>query len=54
MHSSQMDSNFDLHVRGKNIVIIGASSSAEYLALMAIKLGARGVDIVSRSRDDDA
>jgi len=51
MHSSQMDSNFDLYVRGKNDVIIGASSLAKDLALMAIKLGTRCMDIVSRSRD---
>ena len=49
MHSSQTDSNFDAHVRGKDLLIIGDAYSAEDLALQAIKLGAECVDIVSRS-----
>jgi len=49
MHSSQTDSNFDQHVRGKTVMIIGDQFSAEDLALQAIKLGVDSVQIVTRS-----
>ena len=49
MHSSQTDANFDAHVRDKRVLIIGDGYSAEDLTLQAIKLGAKGIDIVSRS-----
>eukprot|EP00571_Detonula_confervacea_P008383 CAMPEP_0172327738 /NCGR_PEP_ID=MMETSP1058-20130122/59989_1 /TAXON_ID=83371 /ORGANISM="Detonula confervacea, Strain CCMP 353" /LENGTH=659 /DNA_ID=CAMNT_0013044821 /DNA_START=186 /DNA_END=2165 /DNA_ORIENTATION=+ len=48
MHSSQTDSNFEDYVRGKNIMVIGDSYSAEDLTLQAIKLGVESVEIVTR------
>mmetsp|Transcript_26047 Transcript_26047/g.55997 ORF Transcript_26047/g.55997 Transcript_26047/m.55997 type:complete len:628 (+) Transcript_26047:172-2055(+) len=48
MHSSQTDSNFEDYVRGKNIMVIGDSYSAEDLTLQAIKLGVGSVEIVTR------
>lgn len=49
MHSSESGVNFDQHVRGKNILIIGDSFSAEDLTLEACKLGVSEVSIISRS-----
>ena len=49
MHSSQTDSNFDQHVRGKNVMMIGDNLSAEDLALQAIKLGVKSIEIVTRA-----
>ena len=49
MHSSETGSDFDKCVKGKKILIIGDSYSAEDLTLEAIKLGCEQVDILSRS-----
>ena len=51
MHSSQTDSTFDQHVRGKNIMLVGDSLSAEDLALTAIKLGVETIEVVTRSAE---
>jgi len=49
MHSSETSSDFDQCVKGKKILIIGDSYSAEDLTLEAIKLGVESVDICTRS-----
>jgi trimethylamine monooxygenase len=49
IHSSEVGPIFDQCARGKKILMIGDSFSAEDLALQAIKLGAETVDICSRS-----
>jgi len=49
MHSSKTGTDFDQCVRGRKILIIGDSYSAEDLTLIAIKLGVKSVDICSRS-----
>ena len=49
MHSSESGVNFDKHVRGKKILIIGDSFSAEDLTLEACKLDVKEVSIISRS-----
>jgi len=49
MHSSESGVNFDEHVRGKNILIIGDSYSAEDLTLEACKLEVAEVSIISRN-----
>ena len=51
IHSSEVGPIFDQCARGKTILIIGDSYSAEDLTLQAIKLGAETVDICSRSGD---
>jgi len=48
MHSSQAWNNFEDDVKGKTIMMIGDSSSAEDLTLRAIKLGAKKVFIAAR------
>lgn len=49
IHSSEVGPIFDQCARGKQILMIGDSYSAEDLTLMAIKLGAETIDICSRS-----
>ena len=49
MHSSETGSDFDKCVKGKKILIVGDSYSAEDLTLEAIKLGVEQVDILSRT-----
>lgn len=49
MHSSETGPSFDQLVRGKGILLIGDSYSAEDLTLQAIKLGVKEVAICSRS-----
>ena len=49
MHSSENGADFDACVRGKKILIIGDSYSAEDLTLTSIKLGVETVDLCSRS-----
>jgi len=53
LHSSHMD-GFEENVKGKRVVLIGDSSSAEDLALKAIRDGAEMVYILSRSGYGDA
>ena len=48
LHSSHME-NFEQHVRNKRVVLVGDSSSAEDLALKAIRDGVDMVYILSRS-----
>ena len=48
LHSSLM-SNFDVSVRNKRVVLIGDSSSAEDIALQALKHDAKMVHILSRN-----
>jgi thioredoxin reductase len=54
MHSCEATDNFEDVVKGKHVFLIGDSSSAEDLALRAIKLGARKITISSRGGDGDA
>ena len=54
LHSCEATESFDQYVNGKHVFLIGDSSSAEDLALRAVKLGARKVTISSRSGDGDA
>lgn len=54
MHSMDATENFEADVKGKNILLVGDSSSAEDLALRAIKLGAKHVYISARSGEGDA
>lgn len=49
LHSSEAYENFEEHVKGKTVMMVGDSSSAEDLTLRAIKLGAKKVYICSRS-----
>ena len=49
MHSSESGTDFNDFVKGKNILIIGDSYSAEDLTLEAIKLGVESVNICSRT-----
>mmetsp|Transcript_3023 Transcript_3023/g.6533 ORF Transcript_3023/g.6533 Transcript_3023/m.6533 type:complete len:790 (-) Transcript_3023:389-2758(-) len=50
IHSSQVgDIDFESAARGKNVLMVGDSFSAEDLALVAIKAGAEKVYILSRS-----
>jgi len=49
MHSAATGADFDQLVCGKKILLVGDSYSAEDLTLMAIKLGVKSVDILSRS-----
>jgi len=52
IHSSEVGAiNFDQAVRGRSIVMIGDSFSAEDLTLQAIKCGAEKVYVVSRHGD---
>jgi Pyridine nucleotide-disulphide oxidoreductase len=50
-HSSDANS-FEDDVRGKQVLLVGGSYSAEDLALMACKIGVKRVYIVSRSEDN--
>ncbi len=49
VHSCAVGSDFDKLVIGKKVLLVGDSYSAEDLALSAIKLGVKSVDILSRS-----
>ena len=49
MHSCEVGSDFDKLVKGKKVLFVGDSYSAEDLALQAIKLGVKSVDVLSRS-----
>eukprot|EP00986_Skeletonema_menzelii_P012983 scaffold7348_cov144-Skeletonema_menzelii.AAC.5 len=49
MHSAATGADFDQLVCGKKILMVGDSYSAEDLALQAIKLGVKSVDVLSRS-----
>ena len=49
MHSAATGADFDQLVRGKKILMVGDSYSAEDLTLQAIKLGVKSVDVLSRS-----
>lgn len=49
LHSSHRSEKFDAAVRGKRVILIGDSHSAEDSALYAFKLGAESIDILSRS-----
>mmetsp|Transcript_12627 Transcript_12627/g.19053 ORF Transcript_12627/g.19053 Transcript_12627/m.19053 type:complete len:611 (-) Transcript_12627:155-1987(-) len=49
MHSAATGADFDQLVCGKKILLVGDSYSAEDLTLMAIKLGVKSVDVLSRS-----
>lgn len=51
IHSSEVGPLFDQCARGKKVLIIGDSYSAEDICLQAIKLGAETVDICSRAGD---
>lgn len=53
MHSVEATETFKEHVKGKRVLLIGDSSSAEDLALRAVKLGAEKVYITSRTGDGD-
>ena len=52
VHSSQMDS-LGSSVKGKNIMLVGGSFSAEDLALSFIKLGVNKIYITSRNSEDE-
>mmetsp|Transcript_46727 Transcript_46727/g.69103 ORF Transcript_46727/g.69103 Transcript_46727/m.69103 type:complete len:412 (-) Transcript_46727:246-1481(-) len=54
MHACEAAEDFEKDVKGKKIMLIGDSSSAEDLALRAVKLGCEHVTICSRSGDGDA
>ena len=51
VHSSQMN-NIGASVKGKRILLVGGSYSAEDLALQCIKLGAEKIYITSRNDED--
>mmetsp|Transcript_44679 Transcript_44679/g.54084 ORF Transcript_44679/g.54084 Transcript_44679/m.54084 type:complete len:569 (-) Transcript_44679:199-1905(-) len=53
MHSIEATEDFEGCVKGKRVMLIGDSSSAEDLALRAVKLGAEKVYITSRQGDGD-
>lgn len=53
MHSMECTEDFEKHVKGKRVMLIGDSCSAEDLALRAVKLGADKVYITSRQGDGD-
>jgi len=53
LHSMEATEDFQDHVKGKKIMLVGDSSSAEDLALRAVKLGAKHVYICARSGDGD-
>jgi len=50
MHSAD-SANLEETVRGKRILLVGGSYSAEDLAIQAVKLGVEHVDIVTRSEE---
>lgn len=51
LHSMEATEDFQEHVKGKKVMLVGDSSSAEDLALRAVKLGAKHVYICARSGD---
>ena len=54
MHSIDATDDFGADVKGKNVLIVGDSSSAEDLALRAVKLGSKHVYICARNGEGDA
>mmetsp|Transcript_34649 Transcript_34649/g.103490 ORF Transcript_34649/g.103490 Transcript_34649/m.103490 type:complete len:581 (-) Transcript_34649:475-2217(-) len=54
MHSLEAGEKFEDDVKGKKVLLVGDSYSAEDLALRALKLGAKHVYICARSGDGDA
>jgi len=53
LHSVEATEDFQQDVKGKKIMLVGDSSSAEDLALRAVKLGAKHVYICARSGDGE-
>lgn len=53
LHSIEATEDFAQDVKGKKIMLVGDSSSAEDLALRSVKLGAKHVYVCARSGDGD-